>query len=149
MNRKMTCAAALAALLMGVAAMPAQAQNYPADPGSYVEVSMIDVLDGGDFDYMTYLANEWRKNQEFAKSKGWITDYAVFANINARPGEPDLYLSTTFPSMPDAAEQLRRANAWRDFMKKSDAQMTAESGNRTKFRTVMGSMLMQQLILTK
>lgn len=149
MKRYLTCIASLAALTLGATALPAHAQDYPADPGRYVEVGMIDVADGGDFQYVTFLANEWRKNQEFAKSKGWITDYSVLVNVNPRPGEPDLYLSTTFVSMPDAAESLRRQSAWRDHVKKSDAQMSAESGDRSKYRTVMGSMLMQELIFKK
>lgn len=149
MKMYLTCAAGLVALTVGATAIPAKAQNSPADPGQYVEMSMIDVADGGGMQYMTYLANEWRKNQEFAKSKGWITDYSVLGNINARPGEPDLYLSVTFPSMVDAAEQLRRQTAWRDHMKKSDTQLGAESGDRSKYRTVMGSMLMQQIVFKK
>lgn len=149
MKSKILCTAAMAALALGVSAIPAQAQNAPADPGLYVDIGWIDIADGGDIQYLNYLATEWRKNQEFAKSKGWIVDYAVFANVNPRPGEPDLYLSTTFASMPDAAESLRRQDAWREHMKKSDAQMSAESGDRSKFRTVMGSMLLQQVILKK
>lgn len=149
MKRNLICAAGLAALALGVSAIPAHAQNAPADPGLYVDVGWIDILDGGDVEYLNFLATEWRKNQEFAKSKGWIVDYSVLANVNARPGEPDLYLSTTFASMPDAAESLRRQEQWREHMKKSDAQMSAESGNRSKFRTVMGSMLLQQVILKK
>ena len=34
---------------------------------------MIKIADGGEMDYANYLADKWRKSQEFAKSKGWIT----------------------------------------------------------------------------
>lgn len=138
-------AAALAATLSCAISVPAVAQNYPFTPGNYTEVAMIDVADGGGMQYATYLATEWRKAQEFAKSKGWIVSYAVFNNINSRPGEPDLYLSVTFPSLPDAAEDEKRDQAYRDFMKRTDAQMIAESGDRAKYRTVMGSFLLREL----
>jgi hypothetical protein len=108
-------------------------------------VGMIDVSDGGGIEYANFLADTWRKNQEFAKSKGWITGYQVLANINPRPGEPDLYLVTSFSSLPDAAEEEKRAAAYRDFMKASDAQMEAASGDRAKYRTVMGSFLLRQM----
>jgi hypothetical protein len=75
---------------------PAAGQNSPFTPGDYEDVGMIDVSDGGGYEYAMFLANTWRKNQEFAKSKGWITGYQVLANVNARPGEPDLYLVTSF-----------------------------------------------------
>lgn len=135
-----------AALLAASAiAAPAMAQNSPFTPGDYEEVSMIDVTDGGGLEYANFLASTWRKNQEFAKSKGWITGYSVLANYNSRPGEPDLYLVVSFSSMPDAAEEEKRNAVYREFMKQSDAQLEAASGDRAKYRTVMGSFLLRQL----
>lgn len=142
---KLLKAAVLAATLSCAFAGPAAAQNYPFTPGDYTEVSMIDISDGGGLQYATYLANEWRKSQEFAKSKGWITSYAVFNNVNSRPGEPDLYLTVTFPDLPNAAEDEKRDAAYRDYMKRTDAQLVAESGDRAKYRTVMGSFLLREL----
>lgn len=124
---------------------PAGAQNSPFTPGDYEEVGMIDVSDGGGLEYANFLATTWKKNQEYAKSKGWITGYQVLANVNPRPGEPDLYLVTSFSSLPDAAEDEKRNAAYREFMKQSDAQLEAASGDRTKYRTVMGSFLLRQL----
>lgn len=124
---------------------PAVAQNYPFTPGDYEEVSMIDITDGGGLEYANYLASTWKKNQEFAKSRGWITGYSVLSNVNSRPGEPDLYLVVSYTSFPDAAEDEKRNAAYREFMKQSDAQMEAASGDRSKYRTVMGSFLLRQL----
>ena len=143
---KKTMLAAMLAVPFAVAlSAPAMAQNYPMTSGDYEEVGMIDVSDGGGYEYATFLATTWKKNQEFAKSKGWIKGYQVLANVHPRPGEPDLYLVTTFSSLPDAAEEEKRNEAYRDFMKQSDAQMDAASGDRTKFRTVMGSFMLRQL----
>jgi hypothetical protein len=141
--RKFVFAALLAAPI--AFASPASAQNSPFTSGDYEDVAMIDVADGSSVDYANYLADIWRKNQEFAKSKGWITGYQVYENVNKRPGEPDLYLVVSFSSMPDAAEEERRNQAYRDFMKQSDSQMAAASGDRSKYRTVMGSFLLRQL----
>lgn len=143
--RKLMFAAVLAAPLVITLSAPAAAQNSPFTPGDYEEVGMIDVTDGGGLEYANFLATTWKKNQEYAKSKGWITGYQVLANVNPRPGEPDLYLVTSFSSLPDAAEDEKRNAAYREFMKQSDAQMEAASGDRTKYRTVMGSFLLRQL----
>lgn len=143
--KKMIKAALLAASLSFASATPAMAQNYPFSPGDYTEVSMISVSDGGGLQYANFLADNWRKSQEFAKSKGWISSYAVYTNYNSRPGEPDLYLTVTFPNFADAAEEERRNQAYRDYMKKNDTQMVAESGDRSKYRTVMGSFLLREL----
>ena len=143
--RKLMFAAMLAAPFAIAICTPVAAQNSPFTPGDYEEVGMIDVSDGGGTAYANFLATTWKKNQEFAKSKGWITGYQVLANVNPRPGEPDLYLVTSFTSSPDAAEDERRNQAYRDFMKQSDAEMDAASGDRAKYRTVMGSFLLRQL----
>ena len=143
--KKMMLAAMLATPLAIAFTAPAAAQNYPMTPGDYEEVAMIDISDGGGFEYANYLATQWKKNQEFAKSKGWITGYQVLANVHPRPGEPDLYLVTSFSSMPDANEDEKRNAAYREFMKQNDAQMDAASGDRAKFRTVMGSFMLRQL----
>jgi hypothetical protein len=143
--RKLLFAAMLAAPFAIAMSAPAAAQNSPFTPGDYEEVGMIDVSDGGGIAYANFLAATWKKNQEFAKSKGWITGYQVLANVNPRPGEPDLYLVTSFTSLPDAAEDEKRNQAYRDFMKQSDADMDAASGDRAKYRTVMGSFLLRQM----
>jgi len=139
-------AMAAAPVLLAVAA-PAMAQNYPMEPGDYVEMSGLTIEDGGAYEYATYLAGMWKQNQEFAKRRGWIKDYKVMMNVNKRVGEPDIYLVTTFSSMPDAAEDMRRQSAYRDMMKQSDAQMEAASGDRAKYRKYVGSMLLREMKL--
>jgi hypothetical protein len=47
--------------------------------------------------------------------------------------------------MPDANEEEKRDAAYRDFMKQSDAEMAAASGDRAKYRTQLGSVLLRQL----
>ena len=143
--RKSMLAAMVAAPIALIISSPAASQNSPFTSGDYEEVAMIDVMDGGGLEYANYLATTWRKNQEYAKSKGWITGYQVLSNVHDRPGEPDLYLVTSFTSMPDAVEDEKRAVAYREFMKQSDAQMAAASGDRAKYRTVMGSFLLRQM----
>ncbi|MBK6297119.1 MAG: hypothetical protein IPF48_03490 [Sphingomonadales bacterium] len=80
---------AVLALTLGLSA-PGQAQESSYTPGNYSDVSAIDVLDGQFENYMDYLAGPWKAQQEFAKSKGYITGYQVLANPYARAGEPDL-----------------------------------------------------------
>ena len=144
---KMSRLAALSAAPFCLAlAMPAHAQNYPFTEGDYVEIGMISVDDGHGIDYANFLADRWRKQQEFAKSQGWITSYEVDANVHKRPGEADLYLITRYRSLPDPAEQARRDQAMRDHFKQDDAAMEAQSGERAKYRKQMGSMLLQQQI---
>lgn len=128
---------------------PATAQNFPMDYGDYVEVTAVDVLPGGDIDYLNWLATQWKKNQEYAKQQGWITSYEVLGNLYPRQGEADIYLLVRMKSLPDAAESARRDEAYRAFMAKTDAQMSAESGDRGKFRKILSSELLGELRFRK
>lgn len=138
-------AAILAASFSLSFAAPALAQEAPLTPGEYVEMTSVTIDDGHSLDYAKFLAGYWRAQQDFMKEQGWITSYELLANIHKRPGEADLYLVQRSKSMPDGAEIARRDQIMRDKMKMTEAQMEASSGERAKFRHVIGSSLMQVL----
>lgn len=140
--------AASAALVTLPMALPsaASAQEWPMVEGEYSNMTGIYIKDGGSLTYAQYLASQWVSNQEFAKSQGWISDYKMFYNVNPRDGEPTIYLMTTFASIPDAAESERRYEAYDAWSKKTITQQEAESGNRAEYRTVRGSMLLQEFM---
>lgn len=141
-----TFALAASAALLSFA-LPASAQDLPYTPGTYWEVASIDVEDGMEPQYIDFLASQWRKSQEFAKSKGYITNYHVLTNMNPREGEPDIYLVTEFEKMYDTAEQLRQQREYEAMMKRTERQLMTESGARGKMRTLKGSMLLRELNL--
>lgn len=125
----------------------APAQEFPLSSGDFWEISMIDVKDGGDFQYAQHLATKWKDSQEFAKSKGWIKDYKILYNYNPRAGEPDIYLITVMdrvPSGPDSNARDKQFEAW---SKTNSKTLIEESGNRAQYRTLMGNMLLQQAII--
>jgi len=134
-----------AAALAAVVGAPAAGQGWPTTPGDYWEVSAIDVTDGSGLAYMTFLADRWRKNQEFAKSQGWIKGYHVLSNEYARKDEPDLYLIVVFDKFVDAAEGERRRVAFEAHNQRTTAQLQAESGDRMKIRTLAGDMLLREM----
>lgn len=146
---KLTKNAILAIIMIAAApvALPsaAMADDFPLAFGDYTSVSGIYVQDGGDVAYATFLAGEWSKQQEFAKSKGWITDYHIYANLSARNTEPNIYLTETFPRPLSGAEGEARSKEWQAFYKRSTATLDAESGARAKFRTLTGVTMLQEL----
>lgn len=135
-------AAAGAALVI---ASPAQAQQWPLTEGDYWEVTGVDVDDGHDLDYANFIADRWMANQEFAKSQGWITGYYALGNMYPRKDEPEVYLITTFSAMATPEEGDKRQAAYEAYMKRSTAQLQAESGERAKFRTIGSTSLLRHL----
>ena len=141
--------AASVALVTTPMALPtaAAAQEFPLKAGDYTSVSSIYIKDGGALAYAEHLAASWVKNQEYAKSQGWITDYKIFVNVDAREGEPSMYLTVTFSEWVRNEEGERRGMQMREWARKSIAELEAESGDRAEFRTLMGSMLLQEYMV--
>ncbi len=139
----------VAILTLGASALllsgTALAEEWPFIGGDYWEVTGIDIQDGGGWKYANWLATEWRKDLEFAKSKGWIKDYMVIANVHGRSDEADLYLIRVREDIPSGAEGEKRQKEYLEWQTKSIEKMQAESGNRAEYRTVMSSSLLQVL----
>lgn len=121
------------------------AEEWPFIGGDYWEVTGIDIKDGGSWKYANWLADEWRKDADFAKSKGWIKDYMVIANVHARSDEPDLYLIRVREDIPSGAEGEKRQKEYMEWQTKSIETMVGESGNRAEYREVMSDSLLQVL----
>ena len=145
--RKMMTAAFGAALMM--TSVPAWSQELPVKSGDYWDVAAISVDDGHFPDYVDFLASEWRKRNDFSKSKGWIKDYKILSNVNARDGEPDLYLVTVFDHMPTSAEDIQREKEMNAFMSMTTRQGAAGSAHRATYRKLKGDMLLQELMFAR
>lgn len=144
---KLQALALIGGLLM-VMSLPAAAQDeFPYKDGSYWEVSGIHVNDGASLKYAKHLANQWTSSMEFGKQQGWLKSYHVLSNEYAREGEPDLYLITVFDTMPDAAENEKRAKAWRAQMQTTIEKLNKESGDRAEYRKLGSTILLREMIL--
>jgi hypothetical protein len=99
--------AALSASMM-MLSVPAAAQDIPLVGGNFWNVTEVTIDDGHFSTYADYLAGQYRKQEEFAKSKGWIKDYYILSNNNKRSGEPDLYLVEVFDHVTTPAEDIAR-----------------------------------------
>lgn len=146
---KQFCFAALGAASIAFAAPAAAQSEWPVEPDGYVDVGMIEIQDGHSLEYANYLAANWRKQQDYAKSQGWITNYQIWQNSNKRPGEADLFLVTWFPKFADKEEGMRREKAFQEYMATNVAKMQAESGKRATYRKQLGSMLFDNLTWAK
>ena len=77
--KKLVFASAIAVALSFAA--PAAAQESAYTPGTYAVVQGIYVEDGQMENYMDYISDMYRRNQEFARQRGWITGYRIWANV--------------------------------------------------------------------
>jgi hypothetical protein len=99
--------AALSASMM-MLSVPAAAQDIPLVGGNFWNVTEVTIDDGHFSTYADYLAGQSRKQEEFAKSQGWLKDYYILSTNNKRSGEPDLYLVEVFDHVTTPAEDIAR-----------------------------------------
>jgi hypothetical protein len=140
--------AALGAVALVVPSM-ASSQELPLKGGDFWDVGSVTIDDGHFGDYADFLAGQYRKNMEFQKSKGWIKGYHVLANVNARDGEPDLYLVTIFDHVTTPAEDIAREKETNAFLAQTTRQGMAGSAHRATFRHLKGDMLLQEQLWSR
>ncbi|MEO8176070.1 MAG: hypothetical protein ABI626_05360 [Sphingomicrobium sp.] len=128
-------------------ALPAAAQDYPVKSGQYWDVTAVSIDDGHAGDYVQFLTTKWRKQQEWAKSKGYISGYHILANNYKRAGEPDIYLVNIYDHVPTVAESEARDAEYKKVMTTDDTRQSAESAERAKFRHIGDSMQLQEILL--
>jgi hypothetical protein len=141
--------AATAALMLSAAvAAPAvaQANTSPLKAGNYWTVSGIKVMPGQNLRYANELANVWMKNQEYAKSKGWISGYHILSNPYPRSGEPNIYLVSIFSAMADQVEADRRGVEMRTMNKQSLEQAQAAAAGRAEYTEAVSTTLLREQV---
>ncbi len=127
-------------------AAPAAAQDYPLKGGNFWNVAEITVDDGHAGDYADHLVGAYRKNIDFSKSKGWMKNSYILANVNKRAGEPDLYLVTISDHVTTPAEDEAREKELNAFLATTARDQDKQSGVRAKYRKLGGNMLLQELL---
>ena len=130
-------------------AAPAVAQDYPLKSGNYWTVAEITIDDGHFADYADHLAGAYRKSMDFSKSKGWMKNSFILANVNKRANEPDLYLVTISDHVSTPAEDESREKELNAYLATTARDQDKQSGARAKYRKLGGSMLLQELLYKK
>jgi len=144
---KMMLGALGAAAILGT--VPAGAQELPLRSGDFWDVGAVTIDDGHFGDYADFLAQQYRKNMEFQKSKGWIKGYHILSNVNKRAGEPDLYLVTIFDHVTTPAEDVQREKDANAFLQQTTRQGMAASGQRATYRHLGSDVLLQEMVWSK
>ncbi len=122
------------------------ADDYAYDGGSYWTVTGVDTEPGRFDDYLSDLSKVWRKSLQMMMDDGKVLSYKVFANVNNRADEPDLWLMVEWKS---AGEML---DTPRDYFDENSKKIfgSMEKGKkandeRGKIRTIGSNSLLREL----
>lgn len=126
--------------------VPSSSQELPLKSADFWDVGAVTIDDGHGGQYADFLANQYRKEMDFRKSKGWIKAYYILSNVNKRQGEPDLYLVTVFDHVTTPAEDVAREKETNAFLQRSTRDQMAGSGQRATYRHLGSDILLQQMV---
>jgi hypothetical protein len=130
---------------LGLAA-GAVADDKPYKEGPVTDVAWIRVKDGKLFDYISYLNGTYKQEMEAFKKAGLVTDYHVYQVSPRRPEDPNLILTVTYPNY-GALDHHAEYDAITTRLEGSLKQADVAYGTRESIRVVLGSELIQELIL--
>jgi len=81
---------------LGSTTVLAQDHTRGWESGYVVQVTEVHTKDGMFNAYINDLSNVWRKFLDAQKEDGSVIQYGMYSNVNAREGEPDLFLTVTY-----------------------------------------------------
>lgn len=140
-----------AVALCVVGASPATAQMAPRnfERGPVTLVQQVEVKPGQLNAYMQDLQHGWRVSMEAQKRAGDVLSYSIAQPVDARTGEPNLYLIVTYRNMA-ALDRPLADNDKNTVAVFGSLNQAHEAGmKREALRTSKGSMLLQDLEFAK
>lgn len=137
---------ALAATFLSVPLI-ATAAAPPFSQGPVWSVTQVKTKDGHFDDYVKWLDNVWKPQEEAMEKAGYIIGFKVLNTVDPRTGEPDLLLCEEYKNM--AAFDVPVAKMYAFAAKEFGSIAKAEQGEvaRGSVRTIMGSALYREIIL--
>ncbi len=106
------------------------------EQGHVVQVTEVHIKDGMFNAYINDLNNVWRKFLEAQMEDGDVVDYGIYSNVNAREGEPDLYLTITYKNWAAFDRGVEYFEALGETVLGSAKEMREANIDRGELRTI-------------
>lgn len=141
--------AAIASLAMASAASAQYVERVWDRDQSVWVVTSVEIKPGQGNAYMKYWRDVVLPRIEYGKAKGNILGYRVFQNLNARDGEPDMWVMVQHKSMATYDQPI-------SYFEDMDKQLAGGGEGRAKqlatgrdLGTVMGQTLLKEVSFPK
>ena len=146
MIKRLVSAVVVCLLLVGSYVVTAQVAR-PYRNGSVWDVAFIRVKPGMNQAYLSYLAGDWKREQEALKSAGIILSYKVLQTEPHTPGDFTLMLMTEYKDLATMEANESKADALAQKVIGDDQKQMQGYRERLEIREVLGSRLAREIIL--
>ena len=134
-----------ALVIVGLSAY-AQVQR-PYRSGSVWSIAFIRMKPGMDSAYLTYVANDWKREQEALKSAGVTLSYKVIGAEAHGPTDWNLMLMTEYKDLATYEASERKTDDIGQKMFGGDEKIRQGYKERLEIREVLGERLAREIVL--
>jgi len=148
MQLKKTVVASLLSLGVVLVGLTAYAQmQRPYKDGSVWNVAFIKMKPGMESAYLSYIATDWKREQEALKKEGLIVSYKVLATEAHGTTDWNLLLMTEYKNMATLEANQQKMDQLGQQLFGSDEKIRQGYKDRLEIREVMGERLAREIVL--
>jgi hypothetical protein len=130
------------------AALSVYAQaSRPYHNGSVWDISFIRMKPGMDSAYLSYIATDWKKQQEALKKEGLIVSYKVIGTEAHGATDWNLMLMTEYTNLAAREAAEPKMQALQQQLLGGDEKMRQGYRERLEIREVLGTRLAREVVL--
>ena len=147
MKRNLVLVFSLFVLMMTLSIVTSAQVNRPYHDGSVWVVGVISMKPGMDGAYKSYLASDWKKQQEALKKEGIILSYMAIQTEAHSTTDWNMLLLTEYKDLASYEANLGKADNLAQTVVGDDAKQMQGYRDRLLIREVLGNRLARQIVL--
>ncbi|MGI8813028.1 MAG: hypothetical protein ACR2IH_10975 [Pyrinomonadaceae bacterium] len=134
-------------VVMSAMSVSVSAQSRQFHNGSVWSIGFIQMKPGMDNAYLSYVASDWKKEQEALKKDGQILSYMVIQTEGHSSTDWNLMLMTEYKDMATMEANEDKADSLLQKVIGNDAKQMQGYRERLQIREVLGNRIGRQIIL--
>jgi hypothetical protein len=147
MKRNRTLVGLIIALVLTSSVVAFAQVSRPYRNGSVWNVSFIRMKPGMESAYLSYIATDWKKEQEELKKAGLIVSYKVLTSEPHNPGDFNIMLMTEYKDLATMEANESKEDALAQQVVGDDEKQREGYRKRLEIREVMGGRLAREIVL--
>ncbi|HQZ81850.1 MAG TPA: hypothetical protein PLR83_01400 [Pyrinomonadaceae bacterium] len=147
MKRQLTLLCSLFAMMLTLSIVASAQVNRPFQNGSVWVIGVIQIKPGMQNAYKSYIATEWKKQQEALKKDGQILSYMVIETEAHSVADWNMLLMTEYKDLATYEANQTKADELNQTLVGNDAKQMQGYRDRLQIREVVGNRLSRQIIL--
>jgi hypothetical protein len=121
--------------------------SRPYRNGSVWNVSFIRMKPGMESAYLSYIATDWKKEQEELKKAGLTVSYKVLTSEPHNPGDFNIMLMTEYKDLATMEANESKEDALAQQVVGDDEKQREGYRKRLEIREIMGGRLAREIVL--